>query len=142
VLAFDHANPEALLVRARLNLLAKDYHGAITDAQLVARDDPTNEEAALLIPQIYAAQGNQLLAGSAFGTARQQFPNSSNALKAETDWLISQNRGQEAAQRAASFFGTHQRSGPAMQILHDVCKRTRASACGPQAPSVSRMLAL
>ena len=142
VLAFDHAHPEALLIRARLKLLAKDYRGALTDAQLVARDDETNEEATLLIPQIYAAQGNQLLAGSAFGTARQQFPNSTDVLKAETDWLISQNRGQEAAQRATSFFGTHRRSGPAMQILHDVCKRTKAAACGPQVPSVARMLAL
>lgn len=142
VLAFDHANPEALLVRARLKLLAKDYRGAFTDAQLVANDDETNEEAALLVAQIYAAEGNQVLAAGAFGTARQQFPNSTAALKAETDWLISQNRGQEAAQRAVSFFATHRRNGSAAQILHDVCKRTRAAACAPQAPSVARMLAL
>jgi len=142
VLAFDHANPEALLIRARLNLLAKDYRDAVTDAQLVAADDDKNEEAALLIAQIYAAQGNQLLAASAFGSARLQFPNSPDVLKAQTDWLISQNRGQEAAQQATSFFGTHRRSGPAAQILRDICKRTRAPACGTQATSVERMLAL
>jgi tetratricopeptide (TPR) repeat protein len=142
VLGFDRANPEALLVRAHLKLLAKDYRGALTDAQVVARDDETNEEAALLVARIYAAQGNQVLAASAFGTARQQFPNSTDALKAETDWLVSQNRGEEAAQRASSFFATHRRSGPAMQILHDVCRKTRAGACGPQAPSITRMLAL
>jgi tetratricopeptide (TPR) repeat protein len=142
VLAFDKHNPEALLIRARLRLMAKDYRGAFTDAQLVANDDETNEEAALLVAQVYAEQGNQVLAAGAYGTARQQFPDSTDVLKAETDWLISQNRGEEAAQRAVSFYRTHNRSGPAGQIARDICKKTRAVACGPGTPSVAKMLAL
>jgi len=142
VLAFDRANPEALLIRARIKLAAKDYRGALTDAQLVARDDETNQEAALLIPQIYAAQGNQVLAAGAFGDVRQRFPQSTDVLGAEVDWLINQKRGEEAAQRAISFYRTHQRSGPAMEIAHEACAKTHAAACGMQAPSVARMLAL
>jgi tetratricopeptide (TPR) repeat protein len=142
VLDFDQDNPEALLVRSRLKLLARDYRGAFTDAQLVANDDETNEEAALLVAQIYAAQGNQVLAGGAFGTARQKFPDSDTALKAEVGWLLSQNRTEEAAQRAVSFYTNHQRSGPAKQLVQKVCKQTRAAACGGGKSSVAKMLAL
>ena len=142
VLAFDSDNPEALLIRSRLKLLAKDYRGAFTDAQLVANDDDNNEEAALLVAQIYAAQGNQVLAGGAFGTARQKFPNSIAALKAEVDWLLDQKRNEEAAQRAVSFYRTHSRSGPAQAIMSSVCKKTHASACGVGKSAVGKMLGM
>jgi tetratricopeptide (TPR) repeat protein len=142
VLAFDRGNAEALVVRARLKLMAKDYRGAFTDAQLVTNDDDQNEEAALLVAQVYAAQGNQVLAAGAFGNLRQQFPESTNALRAEIDWLISQKRTDEAAQRAVSFSRTHPRSGPATQIARTTCTKTHAPACGFQVPSVAKMLAL
>lgn len=142
VLHFDGANPEALLVRGRIKLLAKDYRGAFTDAQLAANGDDNNEEAALLVARIYVAQGNQLLAGGAFGTARQKFPNSPDVLKAEIDWLLSQKRTEEAAQRAVSFYRTHPRSGPAAQIAHKVCTQTHAMACGAGPPIVGKMLGL
>lgn len=142
VLAFDADNPEALLIRSRLKLLAKDYRGAFTDAQLVANDDDNNEEAALLVAQIYAGQGNQVLAAGAFGTARQKFPDSDAALKAEIDWLLSQKRTEEAAQRAVSFYRAHPRSGPAKTIANSVCKQTRALACGLGKSSVAKMLGM
>jgi len=142
VLHFDGANPEALLIRGRIRLRAKDYRGAFTDAQLAANDDDNNEEAALLVAQVYAAQGNQVLAGGAFGTARQKFPNSPDALKAEIDWLLSQKRTEEAAQRAVSFYTNHPRSGPAAQIAHQVCTQTHALACGAGAPIVAKMLGM
>ena len=142
VLEFDKANPEALLVRARIKLLAKDYRGAFTDAQLVANDDDNNEEAALLVAQIYAAQGNQVLAAGAFGTARQKFPNSAEILKAEVEWLLSQKRVEEAAQHAVSFYHDHPRSGPATQTMHKVCAQTRAMACGAGKPIVAKMLGM
>jgi tetratricopeptide (TPR) repeat protein len=142
VLAFDRGNPEALLVRARLKLMAKDYRGAFTDAQLVTNDDDSNEEAALLVAQIYAAQGNQVLAAGAFGNVRQRFPESTSALQAEIDWLTSQKRTDEAGQRAMSFYRAHPRSGPAMQIARTTCTKTRAPACGLEIPSVAKMLAL
>ena len=142
ILAFDGANPEGLLLRARLKLLAHDYQGAFTDAQLVTNDDDDNEEAALLVAQIYTAQGNQVLAGGAYGTARQRFPNSTQALQAEVDWLLSQKRNEEAAQRAASFYHNHLRSGPAARIYRDVCAKTHASACGIGTSNVSKMLGM
>jgi tetratricopeptide (TPR) repeat protein len=142
VLAFDQDNPEALLIRSRLKLLRKDYRGAFTDAQLVANDDDNNEEAALLVAQIYAAQGNQVLAAGAFGTARQKFPDSDAALKAEVDWLLDQKRPEEAAQRAMSFYRAHPRSGPAQTIATSVCRETRAMACGAGKPIVAKMLGM
>jgi hypothetical protein len=142
VLAFDSDNAEALLTRSRLKLLANDYRGAFTDAQLVANDDENNEEAALLVAQIYAAQGNQVLAAGAFGTARQKFPDSTAVLKAEVDWLLSQKRTEEAAQRAESFYRAHLRSGPAKMIVDSVCKKTHALACGAGKPIVAKMLGM
>jgi len=142
VLKFDSDNPEALLIRARIKLLAKDYRGAFTDAQRVANDDDSNQQAALLVAQIYAAQGNHVLAAGAFGTVRQKFPNSADALEAEIDWLLSQKRTEEAAQRAVYFYHNHPRSGPAAQIAHRVCTQTRAMACGAGPPIVAKMLGL
>ena len=142
MLEFDKANPEALLVRARIKLLAKDYRGAFTDAQLVANDDDKNEEAALLVAQIYTAQGNQVLAAGAYGTARQKFPDSAEVLKAEVDWLLSQKRIEEAAQHAVSFYHDHPRSGPAAQTVHRVCTQTHAMACGSGKPIVEKMLGM
>jgi hypothetical protein len=96
----------------------------------------------LLVAQIYTAQGNQVLAGGAYGTARQRFPNSTQALQAEVDWLLSQKRNEEAAQRAASFYHNHLRSGPAARIYRDVCAKTHASACGIGTSNVSKMLGM
>jgi tetratricopeptide (TPR) repeat protein len=142
VLEFDPDNPEALLVRSRIKLLAKDYRGAFTDAQLVANDDDSNQEAALLVAQIYAEQGNQVLAAGAFGTVRQKFPDSVEALKAEADWLLGQKRTEEAAQRVVYFYHTHTHSGPAAEIYHDVCAKTHAMACGTGKPIMAKMLDL
>ncbi len=137
VLAFDRSNAVALLISARLKFQARDYRGAVTDAQLVSSDDDQNAEAALLIPRIYAAQGNQILAAGAFGSARRNFPDSAVISRAEIDWLLAQGRNEEAAQRAAAFFHTHPRSGPASQTYRYVCVHTRAETCRFDAASMS-----
>lgn len=140
VLAYDAGNPEALLIRARLKLLARDYRGAFTDAQLVTYDDSRNEEAALLVAEIYTRQGNQVLAAGAFGNARQKFPDSVNVLRAEVNWLLGQKRTNEAAQRAVAFHNAHPKSGEATKFYVEICRKTRAPACGFGPPSVVGML--
>lgn len=129
VIAYDAGNSEALLLRSRLKLLARNYRGAFTDAQLVANDDEQNEQALLLVAEIYAAQGNQLLAAGAYGNARRQFPTSVTALRAEIAWLIAQDRLEEAGQRAAAFYHARPRDSQAEQTYRDVCRKTRAAAC-------------
>jgi len=141
-LASDPSNPDGLVLRARLRLLARDYRGAFTDAQLVTNDDDGNEEAALLVAQIHVAQGNQVLAAGAFGDARQKFPQSTTILRAEVEWLLSQNRKEEAAQHAALYFHSHPRNGAAAQLYRDVCAKARATACGQETSSMARILAL
>ena len=137
VLDYDPANPEALLIRARIKLLVHDYGGAFTDAQLVTNDDDGNEEAALLVAEIYAAQGNQVLAAGAYGTARQQFPDSVDALRAEVNWLIGQKRSDEAGQRVSAFYHAHPKNGEALKYYYAICRQTRAAACGFQGPGVT-----
>lgn len=139
-LAQDARNPEALLLRSRLRLRARDFRGAFTDAQVVTNDDETNEEAALLVAEIYAAQGNQMLAAGAYGNARQQFPDSMTSLRAEVNWLLSQNRAAEAGQRVVSFRNTHGRNVEATRFAHDVCRQTNAPACRKPAAEMINLL--
>jgi Tfp pilus assembly protein PilF len=136
-LAFDPNNPEALLLRARVKLARRDFMGAATDAQLVANDDDSNEEAALLLADIYAKRGDQVLAGGAYGNARQKFPDSMTALTAEIGWLLSQKRTDEAVQRAASFAHTHDRMAAAWRTYGSVCAKVANSACKLDAVSIA-----
>ncbi|WP_294393217.1 tetratricopeptide repeat protein [uncultured Sphingomonas sp.] len=129
VLAFDSANPEALIVRARLELDRKQFEQAANTIQQVIADDETNEEAALLLGRIYVQQGNQLRAASAFGTARQHFPDSLAVAKAEIDWLLQQNRIAEAGQRASGFLQAHSGRSDAWRLSADTCRATGDKSC-------------
>lgn len=138
VLGFDSQNPEARLVRARLRLNQKRYREAATDAEVVVADDDKNSEAALLVAQVYARSGQSLLAASAFGNARRSFPDDTDIARAEIDWLIAQDRTEEAAQRASGFLQAHRGSGAAEQLYADTCRSAGPGACRLQPVSTSR----
>lgn len=129
VLAFDGTNPVALVLRARLELARGDFLAAATDAQLVANDDDANAEAALLVAQIYAAQGNQLLAGNAYAQARQKFANSPDVLRAEGLWLLGQQRTADAVRHASEYVETHGGQFAGWQVYRDICAAAHDAAC-------------
>jgi tetratricopeptide (TPR) repeat protein len=129
VLAFDEGQPEALIVRARRRLNQQRYRDALNDAQRVLSDDETNEEASLLVAQILAGQGSDLLAAGAFGNARQAFPDSVDILRAEIAWLRKQKRYDEAAQRAAGFLASHAGNAEAQQLRAELCRVSDDPSC-------------
>lgn len=140
VLAVDGDNVVALLVRAQIALARQDFASALRDAQLASADDDSSIEAFLLVPRIYARQGNQLLAGSAYGTARQQFPNSATVAQAEIDWLIGLGRTDQAAQRASAFRQAHQGDAGAAAIYRATCAKTKAPLCRGEVPMIARLV--
>jgi hypothetical protein len=129
ILAFDAVNPTALLLRAHLAYARGDYLKAATDAGVVASDDDTNEEAALLVAKIYAAQGNLVLASKAYADAHDGFPDSATVVRTQTQWLLSQKRGREATAIAASFAHTHRGQVAAWQLYRDICAAADNAAC-------------
>lgn len=133
LLAFDPVNPGALLLRARIELARGDFMKAATDAGVVTSDDDTNEEAALLLAQIYVGQGNDVLAAKAFGQARGNFPDSPGILDAQTKWLLSRKRAEEATDMAAAYAHAHARQYEGWRIYRDVCIATRNAACAAEA---------
>jgi Tfp pilus assembly protein PilF len=133
LLAFDPGNPGGLLLRARIELARGDFMKAATDAGVVASDDDTNEEAALLLAQIYARQGNDLLAAKAFGQARANFPNDPEVLDAQTKWLLSRKRAKEATDVAAAYAHAHTRQYDGWRIYRYICIATRNIACAAEA---------
>jgi tetratricopeptide (TPR) repeat protein len=132
VLGFDRKNPEGRLVRARLRLAQGRFREAATDAGVVVADDDGNSEAALLVAQVYAREGKALLAASAFGNARRNFPDDTVIAKAEIDWLIGQRRVDEAVQRASGFLLAHRGSVAAEQLYADTCRSAGPGMCRRQ----------
>jgi predicted Zn-dependent protease len=133
LIAFDRDNPGGLLLRARIELARGDFMKAATDAAIVATGDDTNEEAALLLTQIYAKQGNDVLAAKAFGEARGNFPNSPGILDVQTKWLLSRQRAKEATAMAAAYAHAHGRQYDGWRIYRDVCTAAQNPACAAEA---------
>lgn len=129
VLAYDATNSAALIISARIALARRDYAVALTSAQLASSGDPENEAAQRLIAQIYAAQGNNLLAGPAFGDLRRNFPQSISALRAQIDWLTTQKRHADAVRYAADFARNHVHSRAAWQLYADTCRISGIAGC-------------
>jgi tetratricopeptide (TPR) repeat protein len=130
-LAFDGGNDVALLVRARTHLALKEYDKALTDAQTIVSND-SNEAAALLIAEIYAKQGNDALAASAYADAQSGSPRSINVAKARTAWLVSRNRADEAAQ-VAGLFARQVKNDEGWSLYAQMCHAAKDPICLMQA---------
>ncbi|WP_303546648.1 tetratricopeptide repeat protein [Sphingomonas natans] len=133
-LAFDSGNDVALLTRARAHVARKEYDEAITDAQSVIADDPANESAAVLIADIYAAQGNDMLAASAYADAQSAAPRSIGPVRARTAWLIRRGRAAEAAQ-VAGLFARQVNRDDAWRLYETMCQAANDPFCLAQARS-------
>ena len=133
-LAFDGGNDVALLTRARAALALKAYDKALTDAQTIVAQDPSNEAAALLIADIYAAQGNDILASSAYADAQSAVPRSIGPVKARTAWLVRRNRASEAAQ-IAGLFARQVNRNDAWSLYEAMCHAADDPICLMQARS-------
>lgn len=132
VLAFDSGNDVALLARARAEQSLKRYDQALTDAQSALAQNPGNEGAALLIADVYAAQGNDSLANSAYADAQSAAPRSINVARARTGWLVRRGREAEAAQ-VAGLFARQVKRDDAWALYADMCRAAKDPICLLQA---------
>lgn len=130
-LSFDSSNDVALLARARAHVALKEYDKALTDAQSIVANGP-NEGASLLIADIYARQGNDVLAASAYGQAQDHSPRSFGVVQARTAWLVSRDRAGEAAQ-VAGLFARQVNNRPAWALYAQMCRAANDSVCLMQA---------
>jgi tetratricopeptide (TPR) repeat protein len=103
VLGFDGSNTGALLVRAHILLALKRYDEALTDSQLALSTDSLSEDALMLVPQVYAAMGNKVLAEQGWGTAQTRLPHSTEINRGRTEWLVGQGRTDDAIQIMGTF---------------------------------------
>ena len=129
ILDFDATNVGALLLRARLNLARKAYPAALNDAQLAASGDQTNQDAALLIGQVYAAMGNRALESRAFGAARDAFPDSFAVIRAWSDAALAQGDAAQAMSVVSDFALRHKRSGEAWSLYAKLCAASPDALC-------------
>jgi tetratricopeptide (TPR) repeat protein len=129
ILAFDGTNTIPLILRARLELGANDLANALNDAQLAASSDLTNEEAQILVAQIYAKQGNPSLAGQTYGGTQRHFPHSPSAMQANAAWLISQGKKAQAIDIARAFARAPAGRSSAREAYVAVCKAAGGGTC-------------
>ena len=132
VLAFDPGNVGALLVRARLLIARRQWPAAEADAQRAASSDPTGQPAALLVAEVYAAEGSPVLARQAYGEAVQAFPDSFAVLKEYSDWLLATNRPGDALFQLAAFARDHASYAPAWRQYARACGAA-GNACADEA---------
>lgn len=121
VLAYDGSNDVALVVRAKTSLASGKPADALTDAQLAVSSDQSNEQAALLVPRIYLALGNKVLAEKAWGDAQSRLPDSLEVHRQRTAWLVGEGRKDDAIQIAASFARAHGGNAGAWRIYAGLC---------------------
>lgn len=74
IVAFDSSQPRALLARARLYLIDKDFGHAIEDARNAVAQDPKNASARLTLAGALSAHGDKALAESALREGVQLLP--------------------------------------------------------------------
>ena len=139
VLGFDGVNDEALVVHAATSLAKHDYDAALTDAQLAISSNPQNEEAALLIPKIYMAKKNPIMAEQAYGDAQNNNPGSIAVFQARMAWFVGQKRIADAIGIAGNFTHAHPGNADAWRIYHQLCVQG-GDRCAAKAAAQLKML--
>lgn len=129
ILDYDATNVAALVLRARIGFARHDLAPALNDAQLALTGDQGNEQAALLVAQIYLAMGNAPLAQKAFGDARQAFPDSMGVVRQWTDSLLARHDLPQATAISADFARRHIRYDAAWQLYGRLCTATGDPLC-------------
>ncbi|WP_174274257.1 tetratricopeptide repeat protein [Sphingomonas bacterium] len=133
VLTFDGQVDTALIVRARIALMRKQYAAALTDAQLAATDNIQNAQAAILVPQIYAAWGNRLLAGRTWGDAQAHLPDDVLVLGERVKWLLATKQADIAKGLTADFSRGHARNPQAWLLYQQACVAAKDDDCAARA---------
>lgn len=128
VMQYDQ-NDVAQLVRARLAYRKRAYDEALIAAQAVRDNDPDNQDAALLVADIYEAKGDLLLSRQAYGDAQSKMPDNMDVVKAYVAWLLRHGEPGGAAEVAAQFARSHAKMGMARDYARAVCQQVKTRNC-------------
>ncbi len=93
---------DALLVRAKLDLLDGKYDQAVTDLRTVLRNSPDSDEAMILLAQAYQRQGSDDLAEDSFRQALAANPYNATAALTVAGMLVTENNYDKAEQVLAT----------------------------------------
>lgn len=110
VLAFDSTNPEALILRVQIEIDRKDFPAALTDAQILERDNPDSDAARLALPHVYMAKADRIMADTSFARALGDIPDSVAIMDEYSDWLVTTGRPAMALDVARRFTRSNGRS--------------------------------
>lgn len=132
VLAFDKTNPRALVLRARIALRRRQFDQALSDVQLVIRDNPDMPSARLLLATIYAARGEDILARAALVDAAEALPDNSEIMRARANFLIAHKEADGALGVATSFTRKNPYSITGWRARGDLCVAQHATRCADE----------
>jgi tetratricopeptide (TPR) repeat protein len=132
VLAFDKTNPRALVLRSRIALRRRQFDQALSDVQLVIRDNPDMPSARLLLASIYSARGEDVLARAALVDAAEALPENAEIMRARANFLIAHKEVDGALSVATSFTRTNPYSISGWRARGDLCVAQHATRCADE----------
>lgn len=133
VIAFDQTNVAALMLRARLSYEARDWTSALNDVQLAQSNDPTNQEAAIMEAQAYAARGDRVLAQQAYASALGSFPDNREIFAAYTDFLRATRQPKLLVNVLSSYARRHPGDAATWRAYAQACDAVDNSICRDEA---------
>lgn len=121
VLEFDETNPRALLLRTRISIAKGDFDRALADAQVLVRDNPDLATPRVVLGQIYALRKESGLANAVFQQAIKDFPDNTEVLSGQLDFLQGAGRRPEAMQAAEVFTRRNPQSVAGWNTRAELC---------------------
>ncbi|MFM9978675.1 MAG: tetratricopeptide repeat protein [Sphingomonadaceae bacterium] len=129
VIDADETNAFAHLARARIKLASGDLTRALSDAQLVLRDDPKSVEARLLIIDVYRRRNDMTRARRLFEEATRQLPQNLQVARAYVAFLGAKGDSGRALEIADAYTKLNPARVGGWNLLGEQC---RDPACAAQ----------
>jgi tetratricopeptide (TPR) repeat protein len=129
LLAFDKTNPQALLLRVNIGIDQGKLAEALTDAQLLARDNPEMPEAPIVIARIYMLRGERILADATFARAATDLSDDLVLMRAYSDYLLASGRLRQAIDAATTFTSRNEKMLGGWVLRGNLCLQAMDQSC-------------
>jgi tetratricopeptide (TPR) repeat protein len=125
----EHPDPDLLTVRAAARARLKDDDGALADAQRSVQLAPTNEEAVLVLAELYRLSDQSPRAARLLETALQQIPQSMPLHQVAARLYIASGNAQLAEHHLAQVVQLHPGElAPRVELAHFYIRMKRVDA--------------
>ncbi len=133
VLAFDAANPRALLMQVQVATATGDLARALRDAQTLTTDNPRLTEGRIALAEVFVRRKETVLADSAYASAMKELADDPAMLGAYVDYLRRTNRMAMALDTTRRFTRANPRSREGWTQSAELCLEARDGACVDEA---------